>query len=80
MGDTLQAILDVTIVYHGRRPGIGDLIANRIGAIHVHVRELAIGPDLRGNYEADPAFRARFQIWMNALWTAKDERIARMGH
>jgi len=78
MGDALQAILDVTIVYPAGRPGMGDLIANRVGAIRVHVRELAIDPGLRGDYEGDADFRARFQVWMNALWTAKDERIARM--
>lgn len=78
MGEALHAILDVTIVYPDGRPGIGDLIAGRIRAIRVHIRELPIAGDLRGDYEADAEFRARFQAWMNALWEAKDERIAQM--
>ncbi|MEO7756402.1 MAG: acyltransferase, partial [Dokdonella sp.] len=78
MGDALQAILDVTVVYPDGRPGIGDLVAGRVRDIRVHVRELPITADLRGDYEADAEFKARFQRWMNALWEAKDERISRL--
>ncbi|MEO7325157.1 MAG: acyltransferase [Dokdonella sp.] len=78
MGDALQAILDVTVVYPGGRPGIGDLLAGRVRDIRVHVRELPITSDLRGDYEGDAEFRARFQRWINALWQAKDERIVQL--
>lgn len=78
MGDALQAILDVTVVYPDGRPGIGDLLAGRVHDIRVHVRELPITADLRGDYESDAQFRERFQRWMNALWEAKDEQITRL--
>jgi 1-acyl-sn-glycerol-3-phosphate acyltransferase len=78
MGDALHAILDVTIVYSDGRPGMTDLICDRVSDIRVHIRELPIAQDLRGNYELDDAFRERFQVWMNVLWDDKDERIARM--
>ena len=31
-----------------------------------------------GDYEADAEFRARFQAWVNALWSRKDARIERL--
>lgn len=76
MGDALHAILDVTIVYPGGAASMMDLIAGRVRDIRVHVRELPIDAGLRGDYEKDAAFRERFQAWVNALWRAKDERIA----
>ena len=78
MGDALHAILDVTIVYPGGAGTMLDLVAGRVRDIRVHVRELPIEHDLRGDYEQDAAFRERFQTWINALWQDKDERIGLM--
>lgn len=76
MGQGLQAIIDVTVVYPGGQPTLADLFANRIATVHVHVRELPIPDELAsGDYENDPAFRARFQNWLNMLWQEKDIRI-----
>jgi len=55
-----------------------DLVAGRVRDIRVHVRELPIDGQLRGNYESDVAFRERFQTWVNTLWNEKDLRIGRM--
>ncbi len=58
-----------------------DLIANRVPEVRVHVRQRPIPAELvAGNYQEDRAFRARFQQWMNALWTQKDADLARMLH
>lgn len=78
MGDALDAILDVTVVYPDGPYTMMDLISGRITDIRVHVRELPITPDLRGGYESDPAFRAHFQTWVNTLWAEKDARIETM--
>ena len=78
MGDALHAILDVTIVYPGGAGTMLDLVAGRVRDIRVHVRELPIERDLRGDYEQDAAFRERFQTRINALWQDKDEQIGRM--
>ncbi|OOG50145.1 acyltransferase [Rhodanobacter sp. C01] len=78
MGDALHAILDVTIVYPNGPCAMMDLIAGRIRDIRVHVRELPIDGELRGDYESDAAFRARFQTWVNALWGEKDRQIGSM--
>ena len=76
MGDAMHAVLDVTIVYSAGRPGLRDLIAGRVDAIRVHVRERPITPELRGDYESDAQFRERLRAWVNALWQEKDEQIA----
>jgi 1-acyl-sn-glycerol-3-phosphate acyltransferase len=78
MGEALHAILDVTIVYPGGRPSMMDLIGGRVRAIRVHVRERPIDMTLRGDYENDAMFRERFRSQVNALWSAKDDRIAVM--
>ncbi len=78
MGDALDAMLDVTIVYPDGPYTMMDLIAGRVSEIRVHVRELPITAALRGDYEADPAFRASFQTWVNVLWTDKDARVGFM--
>ena len=78
MGDALDAMLDVTIVYPDGPYTMMDLIAGRISEIRVHVRELLITTDLRGGYEADAAFRDSFQLWVNTLWADKDAQIGSM--
>ena len=79
MGDALQVILDVTVVYPGGRPTLMDLMAGRIREVRVHVRQRRIPADLQhGDYENDIAFRARFQQWVNMLWLEKDALIVRM--
>lgn len=79
MGDTLRAVLDVTIVYPAGRPTMVDLIGGRIPEVRVCVRERAIPEDLiGGSYQDDRAYRARFQQWMNGLWEAKDAEIDRL--
>jgi 1-acyl-sn-glycerol-3-phosphate acyltransferase len=77
MGEILQSIVDVTIVYPGGKPSVIDLLAGRVREIQIHVRELPIPADLiHGDYENDAQFRARFQDWINTLWTEKDALIA----
>ena len=79
MGDGLQSILDVTLVYPDGRPDFADLLADRIGTVHVEVRERPIPAEFTtGDYQGDAVFRARFQAWMNAIWADKDASIARL--
>ena len=76
MGDMLQSIIDVTIVYPNGQPTLIDLLANRITEIRVHVRQLPIPREfVGGDYEGDAEFRGRFQKWMSGLWAGKDALI-----
>ncbi|HEY2775155.1 MAG TPA: acyltransferase [Candidatus Binatia bacterium] len=79
MGDILRKVIDVTIVYPGGRPTFLDILSGRLRVVRVFVRELAIPQDLLGgDYENDPAYRARVQAWIAALWVEKDAMITRM--
>ncbi|KQZ80190.1 acyltransferase [Rhodanobacter sp. Root561] len=78
MGEALQAIVDVTIVYPEGPCTMMDLIAGRVHDIRVHVRERAIDAGLLGSYDEDAAFRGRVKAWMNDLWSDKDAQAARM--
>ena len=77
MGRALHSILDVTIVYPSGRPTMFDLFADRVGEVRVSIRERQIPAELLGgDYQNDPAFRERMQIWLNELWADKDRTIA----
>ena len=79
MGGMLQGVLDVTVVYPGGRPTLGQLVCGRIPAVRMHVRVLPVPAEAIGaDYESDPEFRARFQEWINGLWAEKDARIEAM--
>ena len=76
MGERFDALLDVTIVYPGGVPSFWDLLSGKVRQVVVRVHERSIPPDLLGgDYEGDPAFRARMQAWVTALWAEKDARI-----
>lgn len=79
MGEGLQSVLDVTIVYPGGRPSMVDLMTNRVPEVRVLVRERSIPAELiGGNYQEDRALRARFQQWMNGMWQEKDADIQQL--
>lgn len=76
MGDILQALVDVTIVYPGGRPDFGDLLSGRVRQVDVLVRTLPIPPQLcGGDYENDAAYRELVQAWVAGLWDDKERLI-----
>mgnify|MGYP000086890670 CR=1 FL=1 len=77
MGELLQAIVDVTIVYPDGRPTMSDLITGRVRKVRVIIQHREIPQDLLGgSYESDALYRERFQSWMNQLWERKDGVLA----
>jgi 1-acyl-sn-glycerol-3-phosphate acyltransferase len=77
LGEALQSVLDVTIVYPDGRSSMQDLFGDRIPEVRVHIRELPIPDALKsGSYESDAAVREQAQAWINGLWEEKDRRIA----
>jgi len=76
MGERFDALLDVTIVYPEGVPSFWDLLSGRLNQVVVRVREREIPKDLLGgDYEGDPAFRARMQAFVHTMWAEKDARI-----
>jgi 1-acyl-sn-glycerol-3-phosphate acyltransferase len=79
MGDMLQSIIDVTIVYPHGQSTLIDLLANRVSEIRVFIRQLPIPKEFTsGDYENDAEFRARFQAWISGIWMEKDALIEQM--
>lgn len=79
MGELLDGIVDVTIVYPDGRPTIMDLIAGKIREIRVDLNFRPVPAELLGgSYETDPDYRKRFQAWLNTLWAEKDARIEQL--
>lgn len=78
MGDKLQTVLDVTLVYCDPRPTLATLLAGRLHRVEVHVTERPIPEELvrGGDYEGDGHYRSHCQRWINALWEQKDALIA----
>ncbi|TFF42421.1 acyltransferase [Pseudomonas sp. RIT623] len=77
LGEQLDALLDVTIVYPGdQAPGFWALLNGSISRVIIDIRVRELDPALcAGDYENDPAFRQTVQAWVNQLWLDKDQRI-----
>ena len=79
MGDVLDTVIDVAIVYSEPRPTIGGLFADRIREIRVAVRTLPVPESLRDPESiSSDEYRQRVRDWINGLWEEKDRRIASM--
>ncbi|MBO9551487.1 acyltransferase [Pseudomonas sp.] len=80
LGEQLDALLDVTIVYPGNKaPGFWDLLNGSISRVIIDIQVRELDPALwDGDYENDPAFRQTVQAWVNQLWADKDQRIEQL--
>ncbi|WP_213878548.1 acyltransferase [Pseudomonas sp. dw_358] len=78
MGEQLDRLLDVTVVYPGAGiPGFWDLCCGKVPKVIIDIQARDIDPGLwQGDYENDPVFRQHVQGWVNQMWRDKDERIA----
>jgi len=80
LGEQLDALLDVTIVYPGNKaPGFWELLNGSISRVIIDIQVRELDPALwAGDYENDPEFRQMVQAWVNQLWVAKDQRIEQL--
>ncbi len=79
LGERLNSLLDVTIVYPEGSKGFWDFLSGRVRHVIVEIRELKIPHSLyTGDYQTDRAFRAEFQTWIADLWRDKDRRIGEL--
>jgi len=79
LGDKIDALVDMTIVYPDGAPGYGEFWLGEVPRIVVNMRKIDIPAwVLGGNYEDDAEYRERFQNWVDDLWTEKDQLITTM--
>lgn len=80
LGEQLDAVLDVTLVYPGNGvPGFWALLSGQVSQVIMDIRTLELDPALwQGDYENDPEFRQYVQAWVSRLWHEKDARISEL--
>ena len=79
MGDMLDAVLDITIVYPDGAATFWDLCCGQYVEAIVHVRQLDVEGWLTdGDYENDRDWRRRVQVWLGEIWQDKDDLIQRI--
>lgn len=75
----IDALVDMTIVYPDGVPGYGEFWLGDVSQITVNLRKIEIPSWVHGgNYEDDAEYRARFQKWVDDLWTEKDQLITQL--
>jgi len=78
MGEMLDAIIDVTIVYPENQAPLPfwTFLRGEIPVVVVRVRRLPIPEAFVGaNYEQDKEFQQTFKDWINSLWAEKEQQI-----
>lgn len=77
MGEQIQSLLNVTIIYPQGAREMWDYLCGRIPEIRVLVEEVEIPAEfIGGNYQTDEVYKQNFQTWVSDLWSAKDRLIA----
>jgi len=75
MGDQIQNILNVTIVYPGEKKSFWQFVCGEVTDIIVSVEVLPVNDHLKGDYFDDLSFRTEFQEHVNMLWAQKDRKM-----
>jgi 1-acyl-sn-glycerol-3-phosphate acyltransferase len=75
MGDQLDTMLNVTIIYPEGDTGFWSFLCGWIKEITVIIEQIPITEEMLGDYTEDEKYREWFQKWLNELWHAKDDLI-----
>ncbi|WP_323841916.1 MULTISPECIES: acyltransferase [unclassified Moraxella] len=83
LGDKIDGILDMTLVYPNGAPQYSDLWQGRLTQLGVDIRHLKMTNDLfdalkNGEYTHDSKVQNQFFAWLDEVWQAKDARIDKM--
>lgn len=79
LGENVNSLLDVTIVYPGGAKGFWDFMCCRVPEVIVEVRQITVPHAMYvGEYESDKQFRKTFQTWIGDMWAEKDQRIGEL--
>jgi len=78
MGEYLNKIIDVTIVYPGKTPTFWEYISGRVNKIVIDFQIIELTDALAGDYFNDPEYKKYFFSYLNNLWHKKDEKIKKI--
>lgn len=75
--DSLDCLIDVTIVYPDGTPSVWDLISGQVENITVDVRLRPIDENIRGrNFREDNDAKYQLKNWLNQIWEEKEAYIS----
>ncbi|MBF7074984.1 acyltransferase [Glaciecola sp. MH2013] len=76
MGEQFSSLLDITLAYpsNSGHP-MTDMLCGDMTHIVIDVKVLPVSEEIIGNYFENEKFRNGFQIWLNELWTNKNQRM-----
>jgi len=75
MGEYLNKIIDVTIVYPGKTPTFWEYISGRTNKIIIDFQTIELTGSLKGDYFNVPEYKKYFFSFLNDLWREKDKKI-----
>ena len=76
MGDILDALYDVTLVYPTREVTMWQFASNKVPWISIRAKRIAIPPELAEAAITEPGpDRERFKAWIEEIWREKDALI-----
>lgn len=76
LGDHLDAMIDLTIIYPRRDVTLLEFLSNRVPWIRVQARHLEIPAEFIGAAITEPGpSRDRFKAWIETVWERKDDDI-----
>ncbi len=77
LGDQLDAVIDVTLVYPRRDVTMWDFVTNKLPWIRVHARHLDVPESFTNAAVTEPGpERERLKQWVEQVWLEKDAEIA----
>lgn len=79
LGDQLDGIIDLTIVYPGHVATAWDFVSGRIERVSVHARCFGIPAEFVTDRITEPGpERERFKQWIEQTWREKDDLLRRL--
>lgn len=76
MGNKFHSLLDVTIYYPKGTMSIWDMMCGRLTEVYVHIREVEIPAQLRGDSSLTQSdYRTQVNDWVQNIWQHKDQLI-----
>ncbi|MEE4216930.1 MAG: acyltransferase [Xanthomonadales bacterium] len=84
LGDKLQSLIDVTIVYPGKdgrshAATFWELLSGQTPKVVIRARELEIPGHLLGrNFRDDRTIRKELESWINEIWAEKDALVEQL--
>jgi len=75
LGEQLDYIIDVTIIYPDKNISFWDFMCGRVGKIIVRYELIPVDEQWLGNYVTDKEYRKKLHRNLTALWHSKDQLI-----